>query len=108
MQANLESATNHSIPTEDRFTKEVETYTAEAPSTAFLAVAVSAMAISLLFQVTGRGKWGNFFAQWAPTWLIIGVYNKLVKLEGHDHLDNPQNRSGRRASSPTVDSNMAV
>jgi len=20
-------------------------------------------------------------------WLVIGVYNKLVKLEGHDHAD---------------------
>jgi hypothetical protein len=29
-------------------------------------------------------KWGNFIAQWVPTWLIIGLYNKLVKLEGHD------------------------
>jgi hypothetical protein len=22
-----------------------------------------------------------------PTWLIIGLYNKLVKLEGHDRYD---------------------
>jgi hypothetical protein len=28
-------------------------------------------------------KWGNFIAQWVPTWLIFGLYNKLVKLEGH-------------------------
>ena len=27
-------------------------------------------------------KWGNFIAQWVPTWLIFGLYNKLVKLEG--------------------------
>jgi hypothetical protein len=40
------------------------------------------MVISLVCQTTGRGKWGNFIAQWLPTWLIIGVYNKLVKLEG--------------------------
>jgi hypothetical protein len=30
---------------------------------------------------------GDFIAQWVPTWLIIGLYNKLVKLEGHDQLD---------------------
>jgi hypothetical protein len=40
------------------------------------------MALSVVCQATGRGKWGNFIAQWVPTWLIIGVYNKLVKLEG--------------------------
>jgi hypothetical protein len=44
-------------------------------------VAIGAMALSLTFQLTGRGKWGNFIAQWVPTCLIIGVYNKLVKLE---------------------------
>ena len=73
--------------TEDQFTKTVEKYTAAVPSSAYLAVAIGAMGLSLLFQATGRGKWGNFVAQWAPTWLILGLYNKLVKLEGHDHSD---------------------
>jgi hypothetical protein len=72
---------------EDQFTKTVEDYTAAVPSSAYLAVAIGAMGLSLLFQATGRGKWGNFIAQWAPTWLILGLYNKLVKLEGHDQSD---------------------
>jgi hypothetical protein len=74
-------------PTEDRFTKTVEEYTASLPSSAYLGVAVAAMGASLLFQMTGQGKWGNFIAQWVPTWLIIGLYNKVVKLEGHDQTD---------------------
>ena len=32
-------------------------------------------------------KWGNFVAQWVPTCLIIGLYNKVVKQEGHDQFD---------------------
>lgn len=75
------------IPTEDTFTKNIEKYTAEIPSTAYLGVALGAMALSLACQVSGRGKWGNFIAQWVPTWLLFGVYNKLVKLEGHDQFD---------------------
>jgi hypothetical protein len=78
--------------TEDGFTKSIEEYTAAIPSSAFLGVAVGAMALSLLFQATGQGKWGNFIAQWVPTWLIIGVYNKLVKLEGHDYAERGSNR----------------
>jgi hypothetical protein len=74
-------------PREDEFTKQVERYTAAIPSSGYLAVAVAAMAASLMFQLVGRGKWGNFIAQWVPTWLIIGLYNKMVKLEGHDHSD---------------------
>ena len=69
---------------EDQFTRSIEEYTAAIPSSAYLGVALGAMALSLVCQVTGRGKWGNFIAQWVPTWLIIGVYNKLVKLESHD------------------------
>jgi hypothetical protein len=69
----------------------VEGYTAAVPSSAYLGVAIGAMGLSLICQMTGRGKWGNFIAQWAPTWLILGLYNKLVKLEGHDQSD----RGGR-------------
>ena len=77
----------HPSATEDEFTKSVEAYTAAIPSSAYLAVAVGAMALSLFCQMTGRGKWGNFIAQWVPTWLIIGLYNKVVKQEGHDRFD---------------------
>jgi hypothetical protein len=72
---------------EDQFTKSVEEYTASIPSSAYLGVAIGAMGLSLLCQLTGQGKWGNFIAQWVPTLLIIGLYNKLVKLEGHDSAD---------------------
>jgi len=75
------------LPTEDQFTKSVEQYTAAIPSSAYLGIALGAMGLSLICQMTGRGKWGNFIAQWVPTWLIIGVYNKLVKLEGHDQTE---------------------
>ena len=77
----------HPSRTEDQFTKTVEAYTSTVPSSAYLGVAIGAMAVSLVCQLTGRGKWGNFIAQWVPTWLILGLYNKLVKLEGHDQSD---------------------
>jgi hypothetical protein len=64
--------------TEDQFTKSIEKYTGAIPSSAFLGVAIGAMALSLAMQIGG---------QWVPTWLIIGLYNKLVKLEGHDQSD---------------------
>ena len=77
--------------TEDEFTKTVESYTASIPSTAFLGLALGAIGLALVAQATGRGKWGNFIAQWVPTVLVMGLYNKLVKLEGHDRLDrNPE------------------
>lgn len=91
---NYEGALETGQPrtTENTISKTVEEYTAAVPSSAYLGVAVGAMALSLALQLGGRGKWGNFIAQWVPTWLIIGVYNKLVKLEGHGHADRPDNR----------------
>lgn len=80
-------------PSEDEFTKSIEAYTASIPSSAYLGVALGAMGLSLLLQATGQGKWGNFVAQWVPTWLIIGLYNKLVKIEGHDQFDRGNARS---------------
>ena len=61
-------------PTEDQFTKTIESYTAAVPSTGYLAVAIGAMGLSLACQVAGRGKWGNFITQWVPTWLIIHLF----------------------------------
>ena len=92
-------------PTEDQVTKTIESYTAAVPSRAYLAVAIGAMGLSLACQVAGRGKWGNFIAQWVPTWLIIGLYNKLVKLEGHDQSDRGAG-NGRRLA-PEDEANAA-
>jgi hypothetical protein len=86
-----------SAAVEDSFTRSLEQYTAPVPSSAYLAVALGAMGLSLLFQVTGRGKWGNFVAQWVPTWILFGVYNKLVKLEARDRGERGTGSSGARA-----------
>jgi hypothetical protein len=78
---------DQSTANEDRFTKSIEKYTASIPSSAYFGIALGAMALSLIAETRGQGKWGNFIAQWVPTWLMIGVYNKVVKLEGHDRSD---------------------
>jgi hypothetical protein len=81
------AATSLADTTEDSFTKSVESLTASVPSTAYLGLALGAIALSLAFQAGGRGKWGNFIAQWVPTILIMGLYNKVVKVAGHDQYD---------------------
>jgi hypothetical protein len=75
-------------PREDDFTRSIEEYTSALPSSAYLGIALGAMGLSLVLQMRGDGKWGNFIGQWVPTWLLIGLYNKLIKLEGHDRTDN--------------------
>jgi hypothetical protein len=64
---------------EDRATETVERGTARVPSLAFMGLAVGAMAASAALVITGRKELGNFVGQWAPTILIMGLYNKIAK-----------------------------
>ena len=62
----------------------IEEQTAKLPSDLFLWAAVGSMVISLGLQVVGRKKDALFVGQWPAPFLLLGLYNKLVKLEGHD------------------------
>lgn len=64
---------------EDRGTETVEAQTAKVPSLAFLGLAVASMAVSAALVLTGRKQLGNFVGQWAPSILIMGLYNKIAK-----------------------------
>jgi hypothetical protein len=97
-----------SRPTEDQFTKTIESYTAAVPSSAYLAVAIGAMGLSMACQAVGRGKWGNFIAQWVPTWLIIGLYNKLVKVEGHDRYQRGGNDDWQRIADKEANAGLSA
>jgi hypothetical protein len=57
----------------------VEAQTSKVPSLAFLGLALGAMAASAALVMTGRKQLGNFVGQWAPSILIMGLYNKLAK-----------------------------
>ena len=64
--------------------RSIEEQTAELPSDWFLWAAVGSIGTSLALQVSGRQHASTFVGQWAPTFLILGLYNKLVKQLGSD------------------------
>lgn len=65
-------------------TKMIESATAQVPSGAYLTLAIGSMVASLILMLTGRRNVANFVGQWAPTILIMGLYNKMVKQHGSD------------------------
>ena len=67
---------------EPDITRVIEQQAAKIPSHVFLVMSVSAMAASLGLALTGRERGSRFIGMWAPTLLIMGVYNKLVKITG--------------------------
>lgn len=69
---------------EGRVAKAIEHETAKMPSDWFLWAALGSIAASLSLKIAGEGKAANFIGQWAPTFLILGLYNKVVKLQGSE------------------------
>ena len=46
------------------------------------------MTASASMQMLGNRHVSLFIGQWAPTFLIFGLYNKLVKQLGSDRTEN--------------------
>jgi hypothetical protein len=73
---------------EGRVAKTIEDQTAKLPSDTFLWMAVGAMTASATLQILGNKHVSLFVGQWAPTFLIFGLYNKMVKQLGSDRTEN--------------------
>ena len=69
---------------EGKIARTIEQQTAKLPSDLFLWGAVASIATSLILQASGKKHASMFVGQWAPTVLILGLYNKLVKQLGSD------------------------
>jgi hypothetical protein len=83
---NMQTSTEtelHQFP-ESRSTTAIERQTAKLPSDLFLYAAGGSIVASLALKIMGRDKDALFVGQWVPTLLMLGMYNKLVKLFGTD------------------------
>jgi hypothetical protein len=66
--------------------KPIEDLTARLPSDTFLWLAGGSILGSLALKFSGRDHDALFVGQWAPTFLLLGVYNKIVKVAGSDRV----------------------
>lgn len=69
---------------EGKIAKMIEEQTAKLPSDIFLWASLSSMAASLVLKLMRKDETALFVGQWAPSFLLLGIYNKMVKQEGHD------------------------
>lgn len=69
---------------EGKVASAIEEQTAKIPSDIFLWAALGSMVISAGLQIAGVKSKSLFVGQWAAPFLLLGVYNKLVKQQGHD------------------------
>ena len=68
--------------------RALEQQTAKLPSDLFLWAALGSILVSLTMKLLGDDHCSLFAGQWAPTFLILGIYNKLVKQLGSDRTGN--------------------
>jgi hypothetical protein len=73
--------------TEGVVARTIEEQTAKLPSDTFLWASLGAIVTSLVLQTMGKKEESLFVGQWAPTFLILGLYNKIVKVLGSDSHD---------------------
>ena len=66
--------------------RTIEHYTAQLPSDAFLWAAGASILGSLTLMAAGNRHGSLFVGQWAPTFLLLGIYNKIVKVAGSDRV----------------------
>ncbi|WP_114750047.1 hypothetical protein [Pleomorphovibrio marinus] len=69
---------------EGKVAKEIENKTAVIPSDVFLWTSIASMGVSLTLKLFGKDKLALFVGQWSSPFLLMGVYNKIVKTEGSD------------------------
>jgi len=69
---------------EGRVAERIEKRTSRLPSDLFLWASVAALATSSGFVFAGKRETGLYVGQFASVFLLLGIYNKLVKLLGSD------------------------
>lgn len=70
--------------TEDPITALMESQSAKWPTSFFLAAAGASILGSLAFKLSGKEHQALFVGQWAAPFLLLGIYNKMVKQHGSD------------------------
>ena len=64
--------------------RTIEDQTAKLPSDLFLWAAFGAIGVSAALEIAGNTEKSRFVGQWVAPFLLLGVYNKIVKVAGND------------------------
>ena len=69
---------------EGKVARAIENQTAKLPSDTWLWAATGAILGSAVLHMIDRKQESLFVGQWAPVLLILGLYNKIVKVAGSE------------------------
>lgn len=74
-------------PVEGPVARAIEKKTSQIPSDVFLWAALGFLGVSVAMRAGSRRGLAPILSELGPTLLLLGVYNKLVKVAGSDQYD---------------------
>ena len=80
----ISSALGNADKREGPVARTIEEQTSKLPSDLFLWAAGAAIVTSLTLKILGQRHNALFVGQWTAPFLLLGIYNKIVKVAGHD------------------------
>ena len=83
----MESKKNPLQSQEGAVAKAIEEQTAQLPSDTFEWTALAIMGLSLGLKCLGMKHTSLFIGQYMAPFLLFGVYNKIVKTQGHSQSE---------------------
>jgi hypothetical protein len=83
-QQKISSAIGNPDKKEGPVARTIEEQTSRLPSDLFLWAAGASMLTSLTLKLMNKKHTALFVGQWAAPFLLLGIYNKIVKVAGHD------------------------
>ncbi len=78
---------------EDQVTAAIEKVTSQVPSSIFLGAAIASIIGSVIFKASKKDHEALFVGQWVAPFLILGLYNKMVKQHGSDATSQDKSSS---------------
>src|SRR5215211_4277269 len=83
-ESHMTSSQDH---TEGTVARTIEQQTAKLPSDTFLWAALGSIGASAVLRMMGKKHASLFVGDWVAPFLLFGVYNKIVKVQGSDRMD---------------------
>ncbi|WP_026370548.1 hypothetical protein [Kallotenue papyrolyticum] len=56
----------------------------QVPSQVWYSLGILSILASLIFQLIGKKNWADFIGKWPPTFLLVGLYHKLLRPGSED------------------------
>ena len=54
------------------------------PSQLWYLLGIGSIMASLVFQLAGKKNWADFVGKWPPTFMLVGLYHKLLRPGNED------------------------